>query len=429
MSYARAALRISIAVFATAAIHASVGFAQTAIHEPAAVERITHDLKWLADDAREGRGAGTEGLEAAAQYIADAFAAAGLGPGGTDGFFQPFELNPQSPALTHTQLGGEQVKNVIGVIPGRGSLAEEIVILGAHYDHLGLGTRGYAMSSRDSAPAGKIHNGADDNASGTTALMEIARNLAARRAVDQRAFVFVAFTVEELGLFGSKYYVENPTVPNEAAVAMLNFDMVGRLRGDTLVVGGTGSSPELAAAMDAINAEYDLEIAQQETPWGNSDHAAFYPKALPVLHFYTNLHADYHTPSDDWHLINMDGIATVTAFASDLAWDLATTVERPTYAVVVEPEPVRAGPRASLGTVPDMVTAGEQGMRIDGVRAGTAAEEAGLQAGDVILHIGEVEVNGIYGLQEALTTYKAGDTVVIVFLRDGERMETEATLK
>ena len=402
--------------------------AQTATNGGAAVDRITEDLKWLADDAREGRGAGTDGLEASARYIADAFAAAGLEPGGTDGFFQPFELNPKSPALAHTELGGEQVKNVVGILPGRGALANEVVILGAHYDHLGRGTRGYAMMSRDTAAADKIHNGADDNASGTTALLEVARNLAARRADAQRTFVFIAFTAEELGTIGAAHYVDNPARPLSQSTAMLNFDMVGRLRGDSVVVGGTGSSPELRAALEAANAGYGLALQMQDDPWGASDHAVFYGKEMPVLHFYTNLHADYHTPADDWDLINMEGIAQIAEMASDLAWSLATAPASPTYVAVTRPPPPSGGPRASLGTVPDMASAVE-GMRLQGVRAGGAAEAAGLQAGDIVIGIGEVEITGIYDLQKALTTYKSGDTVTIVYLREGERMETEATLQ
>ena len=428
MSFIRNALRASATVFVAGTLLTQGLAAQSTTLETSAVDRITMDLKWLADDAREGRGAGTAGLDAAAQYIAEQFAAAGLEPGGADGFFQPFELNPQSPALADMELGGEWVKNVIGILPGRGGLVDEVIVLGAHYDHLGLGTRGYATKSLDSAAAGKIHNGADDNASGTTALLEIARNLAARAADDQRTFVFVAFTAEELGTIGSIYYVDNPYRSLDQTTAMLNFDMVGRLRGDSLVVGGTGSSPELTTALEAASAERGLILLEQDDPWGNSDHAVFYGKELPVLHFYTNLHADYHTPPDDWALINMAGIAQIAELASEVAWEIGTRLAPLTYVAVPQPERPRGGARASLGTMPDMVTPGE-GMRVQGVRAGTAADEAGIQAGDVILSIGEVAVKDVYGLQEALTTYKAGETVVIVFLREGERRETKATLK
>jgi hypothetical protein len=412
---------------AISAVAASLGHAQSAAPASESVERITRDVAWLADDAREGRGVGTAGLEAAAAFIAEAFREIGLEPGGTDGYFQTFELDPRSPVLAHTQLGGEPVKNVIGILPGRGALASEVLVIGAHYDHLGLGTRGYAQMSRDSAAANQVHNGADDNASGTAALLETARTLAAREAESHRTVVFVAFTAEELGTIGSSYYVEHPVAPHDSTLVMLNFDMVGRLSGDTLVVGGTGSATELEATLDRLNHRYGFHIGKQADPWGNSDHAVFYGKEVPVLHFYTSPHQDYHTPSDDWQLLNTAGIARIVSFASDVAWQLATQPGDLTLLAFERPEPVRGGPRASLGTVPDMVTAGE-GMRIQAVRAGTAADQAGLVAGDVILQIGDVEVKDIYGLQEALTTYKAGEAVVIVFLRDGERMETTATL-
>jgi hypothetical protein len=402
--------------------------AQTAVApERDASARITADLRFLADDAREGRGVGTEGLEQAAAHIARVFQDIGLEPGGTDGYFQPFDLDPRSPALAHTQLGGERVKNVIGILPGRGDLAGQVVVIGAHYDHLGLGTRGYIGFSRDTTGVDVVHNGADDNASGTTALLETARNLARREATARRTIVFVAFTAEELGTIGAMYFVEHPTLPIDSAIAMVNFDMVGRMSGDSVIVGGTGSAPELVPLLESVNPRYSLNLVKQDDPWGSSDHAVFYGKEMPVLHFYTNLHSDYHTPTDDWEKINVDGIVEIAALASDLVWAMATQPERMTYVAVARPERT-AGPRASLGTVPDMVTPGE-GMRVQAVRAGTAAAEAGLKAGDVILRIEDVEVKDIYGLQKALTTYKPGDTVTIVFLRDGVRQETIATLK
>jgi len=403
--------------------------AQTTSTAPPSSARITQEVAWLADDAREGRGVGTAGLDAAADYIAKAFAEIGLEPGGTDGYFQPFQLDPMSPALAHTDFGGAAVKNVIGILPGTGSLAAQVVVLGAHYDHLGHGDHGYETSSRDTAAVKGIQNGADDNASGTVALIEAARSLAQRTAADRRTFVFVAFTAEELGTIGSVYYVEHPARPLESTDVMLNFDMVGRLSGDSLTVGGTGSAEEMSAVLDRANVKYRLNLGRQADPWGASDHAVFYAKDIPVLHFYTQLHQDYHTSQDDWDKINMVGVADIAGFASDVAWDLATRPDELTYMAFERPAPPAGGPRASLGTMPDMVSSGLEGMRVQGVREGTAAAEAGIKAGDIILQIGDVVVKDVYGLQEALTTHKTGETVTIVFLRDGERMETTATLK
>ncbi len=389
--------------------------------------RISADIRWLADDAREGRGVGTEGLRASAEYIAERFEELGLEPGGTDGYFQPFKLDPSSPMLVHTELGGTAVRNVIGVLPGHGRLAREVVVFGAHFDHLGMGTDGYARFSTDSAAENVVHNGADDNASGTTALLNTAALLARRESTERRTFVFVAFTAEELGTIGSQYYVDHPTFPNEVTAAMLNFDMVGRMRGDSVVIGGVASAAELERTIDAVNADYDLVIAKQETPWGASDHYVFYNEGIPVLHFYTNTHSDYHSPGDDWEKINVAGIAKIAEFATDLGWEIATRPAALTLVSVPKPTPA-GGARASLGSVPDMGSS-EGGLRLRGVTPGSAAQEAGLQSGDVIVQIGEIEVKDIYGLQEALTSYKTGQTVTIIFIRNGERMETEATLK
>jgi len=401
--------------------------AQVGTAEAEAVARIDADVRWLADDAREGRGIGTEGLRASAEYIAKRLEELGLQPGGTNGYFQPFEMDPSSPMLAHSDLGGTTVRNVVGVLPGRGDLAGEVVVFGAHFDHLGMGTGAYSRASTDTSGSGLVHNGADDNASGTAALLYAAALLTGRDAPERRTFVFVAFTAEELGTIGSQFYVDNPTLPNDSTVAMLNFDMVGRMQSDSVIIGGVASASELESMIDAINADHGLVIAKQDTPWGASDHYVFYNEGIPVLHFYTNTHSDYHSPDDDWDKINPAGIAKIAEFATDLGWDVAT--EPATLTLVSVPKPqATGGARASLGSVPDMGSSAG-GLRLRGVTPGSAAEEAGLQAGDVIVQIGEVDVKDIYGLQEALTTYKTGQTVTIVFIRDGDRMETEATLK
>jgi hypothetical protein len=398
----------------------------TATASEETVAQVLSDLRFLADDARDGRGVGTEGLEEAAAYLAKRFEEIGLQPAGTDGYFQQWQLDPTAPALAHGGLGEASIRNVIGILPGHGKLAGQVVVLGAHYDHLGMGIGPYAGFSTDSMPEDKVHNGADDNASGTSALLLAAQLLANREAPSQRTFVFLAFTAEELGTIGSQYYAANPVLPHDSAAVMLNFDMVGRLRGDSLVIGGTGSAPQIPELLDRVNEDYGFEIGKQEDPWGSSDHYVFYGQGMPVMHFYTNVHPDYHNPGDDWEKINAAGIVRVTEFAVDIAWELAKGEARLTYASV--PKPPSRGRRASLGTVPDMMGS-PGGLRLQAVRPGTAAEEAGLRASDIIVQIGEVQVKDLNGLQEALTTYKRGETVTIIFLREGERMETEATLK
>lgn len=399
--------------------------AQMASREAAAT-RVTADLRYLAADSLEGRGVGTAGLDAAAAYIARVFQECGLDPVGNDGYYQVFEISPTAPGVAHTNLGGSVVKNVIGVLEGRGRLADEVVVIGAHYDHLGSGGLGFSL---DPDSARVVHNGADDNGSGTAALLEAARMLSPRLGPEQRTIVFVAFTAEELGTIGSQYYAANPVRPNELTYAMVNMDMIGRLRQDSLIVIGVGSAPELPGIIDSLNQDYQFVLSSQDDPWGRSDHSSFYAHRIPVVHLFTNLHEDYHRTTDDWDKINVEGVVKVAAFASDLTWTLARRRGDLTYVEVARPKPPeQAGRRASLGTIPDM-TDSPGGVRLTGVRSESAADEAGLQAGDIIVQIGEHEVKDLMGLQRALVAHKAGDVVTIIFLRDGERMETSATLQ
>jgi hypothetical protein len=413
-----AAALVGLAALTTPAAAQSSGSAVT--------DRVEQDVWYLAADAREGRGVGTAGLDSAAHFVAGRFAQIGLEPAGTDGYFQPFEIDPTAPGAAHTNLGGTPVMNVIGAIPGRGALAHEVVVLGAHYDHLGLG----GFGSLDPDSNGVIHNGADDNGSGTAALIESARLLVNRSAANHRTLVFVAFTAEEMGLIGSQHYASHPVRPSDSTYAMVNFDMVGRLRSDSLIVIGVGSATELQGLVESSNQRFGLELSWQPDPWGRSDHSSFYAQQIPVVHFFTNVHEDYHRTTDDWDEINAEGVAKIAALAADLAWNLAQRPEALTFQDVPPPAPptAQAGRRASLGTIPDM-TESPGGVRLTGVRSGSAAEEAGLQGGDIIVQIAEHEIPDLMGLQQALMALKAGDTVTIVFMRDGERKEATATLK
>ncbi len=389
-----------------------------------AAERIRADIRYLADDARLGRGVGTVGLDSAAQYVARQLQLAGIAPGGTDGYFQPFDIDSSAPAMAHSGLGRAAVKNVIGVIPGRGSLAEQVVVLGAHYDHLGVGGAG----SLDPDSVGVVHNGADDNASGTAALLETARILAGRAADNARTIVFVAFTAEELGLIGSDYYVKHPVRPNEATYAMVNLDMVGRLADNKLVTVGTGSAEELGMLLDSVNTVNGFELSQLDDPWGRSDHSSFYTAKIPVVHLFTDTHPDYHRTTDDWDKINVYGAARVTWFAADLGWSFATRRDALSYRDVPQPvQTVAGGYGTYLGTIPDMSST-PGGVRLNGVRTDSPAEHAGMRAGDILVQLGEHEVKDLYGMTDALRSHKPGDVVEIVVLRDGDRVELTATL-
>jgi hypothetical protein len=385
--------------------------------------RVQADVNYLAADAREGRGVGTAGLDQAADYIAREFARIGLTqpPGG---FYQDFTIDSTAPGAAHAGLGGRAVKNVVGILPGRGPLVGEVVVVGAHYDHLGRG--GAEVGAADPDSVGVIHNGADDNASGTAAMLEVARLLRGRLQGDRRTIVFVAFTAEELGTIGSLYYVGHPMEPNDSTIAMVNFDMVGRLRADRLLALGAESALELKPLLDSLNSRYRFDLHAEGDGWGPSDQNSFYGSKIPVIQFFTDLHEQYHRTTDDTSLINADGLARVASFGADLATALATRPAMLTY--VSKPQPVMAsGSRASLGTIPDMASS-PSGVRLTGVREGGPAATAGIQGGDIIIKIGDYDVKNLYDMQNALTKYKGGDVVTVVVRRGEETKSFTVTL-
>src|SRR5881396_3342495 len=347
--------------------------------------RVLVDVRFLADDKQEGRGVGTAGLQRSGAYIKEGFGRAGLQTS-----FQDFTIPADAPAVLHTNLAGTATRNVVAVIPGgsprwRG----EFIVVGAHYDHLGMG--GFGALDPDST--GRVHNGADDNASGTAALLEIGRILGARKPAPARTIVLVAFTGEELGTLGSSYFVQHAVPqPIDSLYAMLNLDMVGRLRNARLMSLGAGTAREFPTLLDSLNTPPRFDLQASGDGWGPSDHAVFFATRHPVLHFFTDLHGDYHRSTDDWDKLNVAGIAQVAEFVADLAWSLANRPGALTFVDSPRPQAAAGGSGygAYLGTIPDMsggVPDGE-GVRITGVRAGSPAEQAGLVAGDVITAIG-----------------------------------------
>ena len=329
-----------------------------------------------------------------------------------------------------------EVKNVVGVLEGTGPLADETIIIGAHYDHLGSGGAGsLAPWTVD------IHNGADDNASGTATLLELARRFATREQKPQRRLVFIAFTGEERGLLGSAHYVRNPRFALDQTVAMINLDMVGRLADDELTLYGTGTAKEFDEMVDGLNAAYEFEIAKKPGGYGPSDHASFYPKEIPVLFFFTGMHKDYHRPSDDWDKINYDGMARITDLVTDVITTINATEDRPTYARVNRVQSFLRGlrregrtrgderedQRAFLGVAPDAAAAGD-GFIIGQVVPAGPAEKAGLQPGDAIIKVGQRKVEGFAGIGRALLEHKPGDQVDVVVRRDKEEITLQVEL-
>lgn len=322
-----------------------------------------------------------------------------------------------------------KTSNVVGVLRGaHPSLASEAIVVGAHYDHLGRGGEG----SLAPAEEGSIHNGADDNASGTAALLEVARVFARAGAPPRRSIVFAAFSGEEMGLLGSADYVKRPTVPIEKTVAMINLDMVGRLRDGSLLVGGVGTSPAFPGLVREAAAGLDLSIQEKSDGMGPSDHQSFYSKDVPVLFLFTGLHEDYHKPSDDPSRVNAEGARTVARFAQRLAHALAMAETRPPFSKTREVAAAPAGDmgahrKASLGTVPDYAES-EEGVLLADVRPGSPAEKAGLRRGDVIVRFEGKVVKNVYDYTYALSARKPGDVVEIVVLREGKEVAVSATL-
>lgn len=326
-----------------------------------------------------------------------------------------------------------EARNVVALLPGSDpERADELVILGAHYDHLGRGGAGSLdPDSRD------IHNGADDNASGTAALLEAAEQLADGPA-PARPILFIAFSGEERGLLGSAHYVSEPTVPMDDAVAMLNMDMVGRLRDNTLTVYGMVTAPEWESLVRGVNEARDTPFQLGLLPdgYGPSDHSSFYGVGIPVLHFFTNTHTEYHRPVDDWDTLNGDGLDRIADLVADIAGTLAGTGARVADLTPVEsqpPAPAAEGEGSGrgygpyFGSIPDMAPS-DYGVPLSGVREGSPAERAGLRGGDVIVRFGDTEVTDLYAFTYGLRDAAPGDRVEIVVERDGQRLTFYAVL-
>jgi hypothetical protein len=408
---------------------AAPGAAQTAqaCPEPAALTAGLAEplatVRYLADDALEGRLPGTHGEQCAGDFIAGRFRALGLRGAGPDGGF--FQDVPIASVLSHSPVQGTG-RNVLALLEGADpALRHEVIVVGAHYDHLGRGHFGSAAPDR----VGEIHNGADDNASGVAAMLWAAERLAAGPR-PARSILFMAFTAEEVGLIGSGHFVHNPTVPLEHLRAMLNLDMVGRLEGRPLIVYGTGTAEEWRRKLAEEAGALGVELALRDEGYGPSDHTSFYRNDIPVLHFFTNTHGDYHRPSDEWDRIDASGLERVARLTAAIAGRLAG--EGASITLVrgagEPPRPVTGrGSGAWLGTVPDF-TPVERGVLLGGVTPGSPGEEAGLRRGDVLVGLGGHEVTDLEGFTAALQAHAPGDEVELTVIRDGAELRLRAVL-
>jgi hypothetical protein len=350
-------------------------------------------------------------------------------------------FKPQSQILAGQTVSGEvqiesltaHLKNVAAVLPGNGPNADEYVVVGAHYDHLGLGRLGHMFG-----PPGSIYHGADDNASGTSTILELASRLS-HAPPPARSIVFMCFTAEEEGLIGSQYFIKHPPIPLDKIVAMVNLDMVGRIHDQTLYIGGQGT----AADFDPILAQADIDSPLKlksigRGGMGPSDHMSFAQKRIPVLFFFSGLHADYHRPTDVASKINYEGIAEVTDFTAKVIAGLTRMPHDP-YLVDADKDSMHLfgspdfGPtpqrRVILGVIPDYASQESRvGVLISGTTPGTPADSAGLREGDLLVQFGPRKLENLMDLSEALAESKPGDRVTVKLIRGTQTISFDVTL-
>lgn len=309
--------------------------------------------------------------------------------------------------------------NVVGMVEGSDAeFSDEFVVIGAHYDHLGLGGDGSMVPDTVA-----VHNGADDNASGTAGLLELAHWFSENP--QKRSLVFAAFGGEELGLLGSSSFTKDPPVLLHRVGSMINMDMIGRMEDSTVVVGGAGTSSIWKELVQAKATEFDLTPKFDDAGYGASDHQSFYLKDIPVLFFFSGTHEDYHRPSDDAEKINAQGEERIVRLVRDIVVDLATRPVRPDFVKVQQDQPTRGGFAVYLGTIPDYAATDVEGMKLSGVREGGPADKGGMKAGDIIVRFGNKTVKSIYDFMYALQEAKAGEPVTIVVNRNGDEVALE----
>jgi aminopeptidase YwaD len=345
------------------------------------------------------------------------------------------DLKPRSFAFPDTlkldlesqvQQVQKKVRNVLGYLPGE---TDEYVVIGAHYDHLGLGDQHSLAPSM----IGKTHPGADDNASGASGVVELARYFGSRPKM-KRGILFLAFAGEELGLLGSSYYVNHPLIPLGKAVAMINMDMIGRVQNGRVFVGGTGTGSSLKAILEKATSSVDLKAdLSEKSGYGSSDHTSFTTKQLPILFFFSGLHADYHKPSDTWDKVDGSQSVKVLKIVAGVTESLAADSERPLF-VKVEPPKMPTGSGGGggygpyFGSIPDFAEV-PNGVRFSDVRAGSPAAKAGLKGGDILVEFDHKAIQNLYDYTYALRAKKPGDAVPVKVMRDGKPVEVNVLLE
>jgi Zn-dependent M28 family amino/carboxypeptidase len=381
-------------------------------------DHLFTDISFLASDDNNGRATSTPDELIVADYIANRFKAIGLQAKGTKGYF--FDYTYKISAQPHdTNVANQPIKKGRNVIAFLDNKAKYSIVIGAHFDHCG---RGYDGNSLDANPKGKIHNGADDNASGVADVLELARYFTNNGIQENYNFLFMTFSGEELGLIGSKKWCENPSYPLSKINYMLNMDMIGRLNDSTkkLLIYGVGTSNKWLPAIEKTNSYFVPKYDSAGV--GPSDQTSFYLKDIPVLHFFTGQHSDYHKPTDDADKINYNGEANVLDFMIDLIFALD---EQPKldFMKTKTSDMSTSSFKVTMGVMPDYAYDGE-GLRLDGVSDNKPASNAGLQVGDVIIQIEKATIRNMQDYMEQLGQHEKGETVRVIFIRKNERMET-----
>ena len=393
--------------------------------EPKVAEnKIKEDVAFLADDKLEGRQTGTDGEKKASEYLIKRFKEIGLQPKGTEGYLQSFSFKPKTDPHKEVEFTTNADStitgnNIIGYIDNN---SKTTIVIGAHYDHLGYGGEGSLYRGEEKA----IHNGADDNASGVAVLLNLASRLKVKSDTteikDKNNYLFMAFSGEEMGLLGSNYFSKNPTIDDKSINYMINMDMVGKLKTDsTLAVYGVGTSPMFKQTLMSNNDKFKL--IENESGVGPSDHTSFYLIDIPVLHFFTGQHEDYHKPSDDSDKLNYEGMDLISDYIFDIISDLDDNGELAFRKTKNESEET---PRfkVGLGVVPDYLYDGE-GMRIDGTREETPAFNAGLQKGDIVVKLGDSTITDMMSYMRALSVFDKGDEAAITVKRGDQTIDTK----
>jgi hypothetical protein len=385
--------------------------------------RMLADIAHLANEAFKGRELGSPELEVAADYIAQNFQQAGLLPGGdNNGYYQTWQQDVGAPK------GKITLRNVIGILPGTNpELAGQSLIIGAHYDHLGMGWPDVRAANH-----GKIHYGADDNASGVAVMLELARQIAPKWQ-PQRTIIFIAFTGEEANLLGSKYFINNAKAyPAKKITAMLNLDTVGRLGNNPVTLFGTGTARELVHVFRGAGFVTGIPINTVQDDFGSSDQAAFIQAGIPAVQFFASAHEDYHAPGDTVDKIDTAGLVKVAAILKEATEYLANRPEPLTAALPsqnAQPESttVKEKRKASLGTVPDFSHQGE-GVRVDNVIHDSPAHQAQLKTGDILIQLAGEIISDLASYANILRTLEAGQKTVLQYLRDGNVNTVEVIL-